>query len=32
MGKYIFVPEKMVQLVVDYLLSNGCEITTTVMK
>ena len=31
-GKYIFVPEKMVQLVVDYLLSNGCEITTTVMK
>lgn len=32
MGKYIFVPDKMVQLVVDYLLDNGCEITTTVIK
>jgi hypothetical protein len=32
MGKYIFVPDKMVQLVIDYLLSNGCEITTTVIK
>ena len=31
-GKYIFVPENMVQLVIDYLLSNGCEITTTVIK
>jgi hypothetical protein len=32
MGKYIFVPDNRVQLVIDYLLSNGCEITTTVIK
>ena len=32
MGKYVFVPEKMVQLVIDYLLSNGCEISTTVIN
>ena len=30
-GKYIFVPLDKVQSTIDFLLSNGCEITTTVL-
>jgi hypothetical protein len=30
-GKYIFVPLDKVQTTIDFLLSNGCEITTTVL-
>jgi hypothetical protein len=30
-GKYIFVPIDKVQSTIDFLLSNGCEITTTVL-
>lgn len=30
-GKYIFVPSDKVQSTIDFLLSNGCEITTTVL-
>jgi hypothetical protein len=31
-GKYIFVPKDLVEKVIDFLLNNGCEITTTQMK
>ena len=31
-GKYIFVPLDKVQATIDFLLSNGCEITTTVLQ
>jgi len=31
-GQYVFVPKLMVQQVIDYLLSNGCEITTVDLK
>ena len=32
LGQYVFVPKLMVQQVIDYLLSNGCEITTIDLK
>ena len=31
-GKYIFVPKDLVEKVVDYLLNNGCEVTTVNLK
>lgn len=31
-GKYIFVPKDLVEKVVDFLINNGCEITTTQIK
>ena len=31
-GKYIFVPKDLVEKVIDYLLNNGCEVTTVNLK
>jgi len=31
-GKYIFVPKDLVEKVIDFLLNNGCEVTTINLK
>ena len=31
-GKYIFVPKDLVEKVIEYLLNNGCEVTTINIK
>ena len=31
-GKYMFIPEKMIQSVLDFLLDNGCEVFTEDIK
>jgi hypothetical protein len=31
-GKYIFIPKDLVEKVIDFLLNNGCEVTTVNLK